>query len=46
MDTGSEKLRSDARKYTLRQKAKRLISGGTKLQRKLVRFDHRGKPAA
>jgi hypothetical protein len=41
-----EKHCSNANKNKLRQKAKRLISEGKKLQGKLVRYDHRGKTAA
>lgn len=46
MGKGSEKYRSTAKKNKLRQKAKRLISEGKKLQGQLVRYDHRGKTAA
>jgi hypothetical protein len=46
MGKGSETHRSNAKKNKLRHKAKRVISEGMKLQGKLVRFDHRGKPAA
>ena len=46
MGKGSEKHRSNAKRNKLRQKAKRLISEGKKLQGKLVQYDHRGKTAA
>jgi hypothetical protein len=46
MGKGSKKHRSNAKKNKLRQKAKRLISEGKKLQGKLVRYDHRRKTAA
>ena len=46
MGKGSEKVRANAKKNKLREKAKRLIGEGKKLQGKLVRYDHRGKTAA
>ena len=46
MGKGSEKVRTNAKKNKLREKAKRLIGEGKKLQGKLVRYDHRGKTAA
>ena len=46
MGKGSEKHRSNAKKNKLRDKAKRLISEGKKLQGQLVRYDPRGKTAA
>jgi hypothetical protein len=46
MGKGSEKHRSNTKKNKLRQKAKRLIGEGKKIQGRLVRYDPRGKTAA
>ena len=43
MGKGSEKIRTNAKKNKLREKAKRLISEGKKLIGELVRYDSRHK---
>jgi hypothetical protein len=43
MGKGSEKIRTNAKKNKLREKAKRLISEGKKLTGELVRYDSRHK---
>jgi hypothetical protein len=45
MGKGSEKVRTNAKKNKLREKAKRLISEGKKLTGELVRYDPRHKKA-
>ncbi len=45
MGKGSEKVRTNAKKNKLREKAKRLISEGKKLTGELVRYDPRHKAA-
>jgi hypothetical protein len=45
MGKGSEKVRTNAKKNKLREKAKRLISEGKKLTGELVRYDPRYKKA-
>jgi hypothetical protein len=46
MGKGSEKVRTNARKNKLREKAKRYISEGLKLTGDLVRYDPRQKQAS
>ena len=43
MGKGSEKVRTNAKKNKLREKAKRYISEGKKLTGELVRYDPRHK---
>jgi hypothetical protein len=45
MGKGSEKVRTNAKKNKLREKAKRLISEGKKLTGELVKYDPRHKKA-
>jgi hypothetical protein len=45
MGKGSEKVRTNAKKNKLREKAKRLISEGKKLTGELVRYDPRHRKA-
>jgi hypothetical protein len=46
MGKGSQKVRTNAKKNKLREKAKRYISEGKKLTGNLVRYDPRDKAAA
>ena len=46
MGKGSEKVRTNAKKNKLREKAKRYISEGKKLTGELVRYDPRQKAAS
>lgn len=45
MGKGSQKVRTNAKKNKLRQKAQRYISEGKKLTGELVRYDHRHQQA-